>query len=82
MIKLPHIITLMLWAFGLVNLFEPFNGLLGLIASFVFYLLLIAHIVEIFIFNNKIKSHSTSYPYGLFMTLLYGVIYLNSLDKK
>ena len=58
MIKLPHIITLMLWAFGLVNLFEPFNGLLGLIASFVFYLLLIAHIVEIFIFNNKIKSHS------------------------
>ena len=82
MIKLPHIITLMLWAFGLVNLFEPFNGLLGLIASFVFYLLLIAHIAEIFIFNNKIKSHSNSYPYGLFMTLLYGVIYLNTLDKK
>ena len=54
MIKLPHIITLMLWAFGLVNLFEPFNGLLGLIASFVFYLLLIAHIAEIFIFNNKL----------------------------
>ena len=82
MIKLPHIITLMLWAFGLVNLFEPFNGLLGLIASLVFYLLLIAHIVEIFIFNKKIKSYSLSYPYGLFMTLLYGVIYLNTLDKK
>ena len=46
MIKLPHIITLILWAFGLVNLFEPFNGLLGLIASLVFYLLLIAHIAE------------------------------------
>ena len=55
MIKLPHIITLMLWAFGLVNLFEPFNGLFGLIASFILYLLLIAHLVEIFIFNNKIK---------------------------
>jgi len=24
--KAPHIITLILWAFGIVNLFEPFNG--------------------------------------------------------
>jgi len=25
-VKAPHIITLALWAFGIVNLFEPFNG--------------------------------------------------------
>ena len=24
--KLPHYITLILWAFGIVNIVEPFNG--------------------------------------------------------
>ena len=41
--KAPHIITLILWAFGIVNLFEPFNGWIFYVASGVFYLLFFAH---------------------------------------
>ena len=44
--KIPHYITLILWALGIVNLFEPFNGFLFFIASGVFYLLLIAHLID------------------------------------
>ena len=52
--KAPHIITLILWAFGIVNLFEPFNGWIFYVASGIFYLLLVAHIVECVVYRNKI----------------------------
>ena len=52
--KAAHYITLILWAFGIVNLFEPFNGILFFIASGIFYLLLIAHLAECVIYRQKI----------------------------
>ena len=52
--KAAHYITLILWAFGIVNLFEPFNGPLFYISSAIFYLLLIAHVVECFVYRDKI----------------------------
>ena len=74
--KAPHIITLILWAFGIVNLFEPFNGWFFYVASAIFYLLLIAHVVECFIFREKILKSSDSPFVGFMMTLLFGVILL------
>ena len=55
--KAPHVITLILWAFGIVNLFEPFNGWIFYIASGIFYLLLVAHLVECVVYKNKIFKH-------------------------
>lgn len=80
--KAAHIITLVLWAFGIVNLFEPFNGWFFYLASGIFYLLLIAHLIECIIFRNKIlKAHDA--PLVAFsMTLLFGVIYLGSIKES
>ena len=80
--KLPHYITLILWAFGIVNIVEPFNGPLFYIASIIFYLLLIAHLIECVVCRKKILS-STDTPLVAFsMTLLFGVIYLGSIKDS
>jgi uncharacterized protein YhhL (DUF1145 family) len=80
--KLPHYITLILWAFGIVNIVEPFNGSLFYIATAIFYLLLIAHLIECVVCRKKILS-STDTPLVAFsMTLLFGVIYLGSIKDS
>jgi len=80
--KLPHIITLILWAFGIVNLFEPFNGILFYVASGIFYLLLIAHLAECIIYRQKILQSKDSPFVAFSMTLLFGVIYLGSIKDS
>ena len=74
--KAANIITLILWAFGIVNLIEPFNGWIFYLASSIFYILLIAHLIECIIYRNKILR-SDSPPVAFLMTLIFGVIYLN-----
>ena len=80
--KAAHYITLILWAFGIVNLFEPFNGPLFYISSAIFYLLLIAHVVECFVYRGKILKSKDSPLVAFSMTLLFGVIYLGSLKDS
>ena len=80
--KPAHYITLILWALGIVNLFEPFNGPLFYIASAIFYLLLIAHVVECFVYRDKILKSKDSPLVAFSMTLLFGVIYLGSLKDS
>jgi uncharacterized protein YhhL (DUF1145 family) len=80
--KAAHIITLLLWAFGIVNLFEPFNGWLYFVGLGIFYILLVAHLIECLVYRNKIfKSHDS--PFVAFsMTLLFGVVYLGSIKES
>jgi uncharacterized protein YhhL (DUF1145 family) len=80
--KAAHYITLILWAFGIVNLFEPFNGPLFYISSAIFYLLLIAHVVECFVYRDKILKSKDSPLVAFSLTLLFGVIYLGSLKDS
>ena len=80
--KVPHIITLILWAFGIVNLFEPFNGWAFYLAAVVFYLLLIAHLIECVIYRNKILKSNDSSLVAFSMTLIFGVIYLGSIQDS
>ena len=80
--KAAHVITLFLWAFGIVNLFEPFNGWLFYLASVIFYLLLIAHMVECVIYRNKILKSDDSPFVAFSMTLLFGVVYLSSIKDS
>ena len=79
--NIAEIITLFRWALGLVNLIEPFNGFLFYIAHFIFFTLLIAHVIEIFIYHKLIKEKSKNYVAGLIQTFLFGVIYLNKIKK-
>ena len=76
------IITLVLWAFGIVNIFEPFAGWLYYLGLGIFYILLIAHLLECLIYRSKVlKSHDP--PFVAFsMTLLFGVIYLGSIKES
>jgi uncharacterized protein YhhL (DUF1145 family) len=80
--KVAHLITLILWAFGIVNLLEPFNGILFYIASIIFYLLLIAHLAECVIYREKILKSNDSAFVAFSMTLLFGVIYLGSIKDS
>ena len=80
--KAPHIITLILWDFGIVNLFEPFNGWVFYVATAVFYLLLIAHLIECVIYRNKILKSNDSPLVAFSMTLIFGVIYLGSIQES
>ena len=80
--KFPHVITLIFWAFGIVNILEPFNGILFYIASAIFYLLLVAHVVECFVYKNKILKSKDAPVIAFSMTLLFGVIYLGSLKES
>ena len=80
--KTSQIITLILWSFGIVNLFEPFNGWIFYVASGVFYLLLIAHLIECLIYRNKILNSKDSPFVAFSMTLIFGVIYLGSIKES
>ena len=80
--KAAHVITLFLWAFGIVNLFEPFNGWLFYLASGIFYLLFIAHLVECVAYRNKILNSNDSPFVAFSMTLLFGVVYLSSIKDS
>ena len=80
--KAAHVITLFLWAFGIVNLFEPFNGWLFYLALGIFYLLLIAHLIECVIYRNKILNSDDSPFVAFSMTLLFGVVYLSSIKDS
>ena len=80
--KIAHLVILLLWAFGIVNLLEPFSGSLFYIASSIFYLLLIAHLVECIIFRVKIMASKDTPVVAFAMTLLFGVIYLGSIKDS
>lgn len=79
--KAAHIITLLLWAFGIVNLFEPFNGWLYFVGLSIFYILLVAHLIECLVYRNKILKSQDSPFVAFSMTLLFGVVYLGSIKE-
>ena len=80
--KAAHIITLLLWAFGIVNLFEPFNGWLYFVGLSIFYILLVAHLIECLGYRNKILKSQDSPFVAFSMTLLFGVVYLGSIKES
>ena len=80
--KAAHIITLLLWAFGIVNLFEPFNGWLYFVGLSIFYILFVAHLIECLVYRNKILKSQDSPFVAFSMTLLFGVVYLGSIKES
>ena len=78
--KLSELVTLIIWAFGILNIIEPIPGMLGTIGIAVFWLLLIAHLVEISYFFNTLKYSKDGIIKGSLLTLLFGIFYIKSLE--
>lgn len=80
--KIRYLLPLLLWALGIVNLVQPFDGFLYYFSTFIFWLLLVSHLIECIVLRKRILS-STDEPMKAFtMTFLFGVIYLVSIESK
>ena len=69
------IIAIALWLLIVYNLFIPFAGTLGQVLFWLGPVLLIAHLVEFFLFKQKIKAQGDSTLMSFVMTMLFGVVY-------
>ena len=78
--KLSELVTLIIWAFGILNIIEPIPGMLGTIGIAVFWLLLITHLIEISYFFNTLKHSKDGIIKGSLLTLLFGIFYIKSLE--
>lgn len=72
------IFTLFLWAVLIVNYFLGFSMWINYFAA----LLLGIHAIEFVVFFKKIKDSNDGLIYGLFQTLIFGVLYIGALEKK
>gem|GEM_PF-1641434 len=81
-LKIRYLLPLLLWALGIINLAKPFTGFLYYFSTFIFWLLLVSHLIECLVLRKRILS-STDKPVKAFtMTFLFGVIYLVSIEPK
>ena len=72
------IFTLALWIVLAANYFLGFSIWINYFAA----LLLGIHAVEFVVFFKKIKDSNDGLIYGLFQTLIFGVLYIGVLDKR
>ena len=72
------IFTLVLWAVLAVNYLLGFSIWINYFAA----LLLGIHVIEFIVFFKKIKDSNDGLIYGLFQTLIFGVLYIGALDKQ
>ena len=79
--SLSEIVTLVIWAFGILNIVEPLPGFIGLIGAALFWLLLIAHLIEIIYFSNTLKNSADGLFKGSILTLLFGIFYIKSIKR-
>ena len=72
------IFTLFLWLALAVNYLLGFSIWVNYFAA----LLLGIHVIEFIVFFKKIKDSNDGLIYGLFQTLIFGVLYIGALDKR
>ena len=72
------IFTLFLWLALAVNYLLGFSIWINYFAA----LLLGIHVIEFIVFFKKIKDSDDGLIYGLFQTLIFGVLYIGALDKR
>ena len=72
------IFTLFLWLVLAANYFLGLSIWINYFAA----LLLGIHAIEFVVFYKKIKDSNDGLIYGLFQTLIYGVLYIGALEKK
>ena len=71
------IIALSVWALVIVSFFVEFPASLNTIVQWFGAILFIAHIVEYFVFDEKIRAKGDGTGKSIVNTLLYGIVYIN-----
>lgn len=69
------VIILAVWALVIANLFISLPATLALALKILGVLLLVAHIVEFFIFKEKVEAQGDSPLKSFLMTLVFGIAY-------
>ncbi len=72
------VIAVALWLLIIYNLLQPLSGLSGQLLSWLGPILLVAHLVEYFVFKEKIKAKGDAAGKAFLMTLIFGVTYFGS----
>jgi uncharacterized protein YhhL (DUF1145 family) len=72
------IFTLFLWLALAVNYLLGFSIWINYFAA----ILLGIHAIEFVVFFKRIKDSNDGLIYGLFQTLIFGVLYIGALDKR
>jgi len=72
------IFTLFLWLVLAANYLSGLSIWINYFAA----LLLGIHAIEFVVFFKKIKDSNDGLIYGLFQTLIFGVLYIGALEKK
>ena len=82
MLRSPgHIVSLIIWALFLINIFAPFPGDWSVVVSMVGFVILATHIIEIFVFAGRIKAAAGSALHHMAMIMLFGVFHARDLPK-
>ena len=71
------IFTIILWAVLTINYLVNFSIWLNYFAI----LLLAIHVIEYFVFFKRIQNSDDNFISGLFQTLVFGVLYIETLKK-
>jgi len=72
------IFTMFLWLALAVNYLLGFSIWINYFAA----ILLGIHAIEFVVFFKRIKDSNDGLIYGLFQTLIFGVLYIGALDKR
>ena len=72
------IFTLFLWLALAVNYLLGFSIWINYFAA----ILLGIHAIEFVVFFKRIKDSNDGLIYGLFQTIIFGVLYIGALDKR
>jgi len=77
-----HIVSLIIWALFLINIFMPFPEDYSVVIYMVGFVILGAHIVELIVFSGRIRAAEGSSLYHMVMIMLFGVFHARELPKS
>jgi len=78
-IKYQKAIIILVWLMVIANLFLPTPDWLDQTLKVLGIFLVVAHIIECFLFRRKITANSKPVLMGFIMVFVFGVIHLNTL---
>ena len=70
---------ILFWALTITAFFVDPESTLSTIGQWIFWLMLIAHAVEFFVFREKLRTAQGSMASNLINTLIFGVVHIQSL---
>ena len=76
----PKIVLIVIWLATFACLFIESDSLLVTGGTVVFWLLVVAHVVESVVFLPKLKAAGGSLPMHILMTLVFGILHANELE--